>query len=65
VATLARLVEAAGFEVEASLRPVPSSDERELTEKIEALFFFVDALPRRRRAPLRYPLFRATKNVSR
>ena len=63
VATLARLLQAAGFEVEANLRPVPSTDERALTEKIEALFSFVDALPRRRRAPLRYPVFRATKSV--
>jgi transcriptional regulator with XRE-family HTH domain len=63
VATLARLLQAAGFEVEANLRPVPSTDERELTEKIEALFSFVDALPRRRRAPLRYPIFRAAKRV--
>lgn len=63
VATLARLLKAAGFEVEANLRPVPSTDERELTEKIEALFSFVNALPRRRRPPLRYPIFRAAKSV--
>ena len=62
VDTLARLLQAAGFEVEANLRPVPLTDERELTEKIEALFSFVDALPRRRRAPLRYPLFRSAKS---
>jgi hypothetical protein len=47
------------------LRPVPSIDERELVEKIEALFFFVDALPRRRRGPLRYPEFGAAGTVSR
>lgn len=63
VATLERLLKAAGFEVEANLRPVPSTDERELTEKIEALFSFVNALPRRRRASLRYPIFRAAKSV--
>ena len=63
VSTLARLLRAAGFEVEANLRPVPSADERELTEKIEALFSFVEALPRRRQAPLRYPVFRAAKGV--
>jgi transcriptional regulator with XRE-family HTH domain len=63
VSTLARLLRAAGFEVEANLRPVPSTDERELTEKIEVLFSFVEALPRRRRAPLRYPVFRAAKRV--
>ena len=62
VSTLTRLLRAAGFEAEANLRPVPTSDERELTEKIEALFCFVDALPRHRRGPLRYPAFHATKN---
>jgi hypothetical protein len=45
------------------LRPVPPIDERELVEKIEALFSFVDALPRRRRGPLRYPEFGATETV--
>src|ERR1700736_1264427 len=34
VSTLARLLRAAGFEAEATLRPVPSTDEREVTEKI-------------------------------
>ncbi len=63
VATLGRLLKAAGFEVEANLRPVPSTDEPELTEKIEALFTFVDALPRRRRAPLRYPIFPAVETL--
>jgi transcriptional regulator with XRE-family HTH domain len=65
VVTLARLLHAAGFEVEANLRPVPANDERMLTEKIEALFSFIDALPRRRRAPLRYPIFRATNSPTR
>jgi transcriptional regulator with XRE-family HTH domain len=65
VATLARLLRAAGFEAEANLRPVPSTDERQLTEKIEALFAFVDALPRRQRDPLRYPAFGAAKRVGR
>jgi len=63
VVTLSRLLRAAGFEVEANLRPVPSVNERELAEKIEALFSFVDALPRRRRGPLRYPEFGAAVTV--
>jgi transcriptional regulator with XRE-family HTH domain len=61
VATLERLLRAAGFEAEVNLRPVPPTDERELTEKIEALFSFVDTLPRRRRGPLRYPVFGAAE----
>jgi transcriptional regulator with XRE-family HTH domain len=60
VSTLERLLRAAGFEVDVNLRPVPPTDERELTEKIEALFIFVDALPRRQRGPLRYPEFGTT-----
>jgi transcriptional regulator with XRE-family HTH domain len=63
VATLGRLLWAAGFEVEANLRPVPPIDERELAEKIEALLSFVDALPRRRRGPLRYPEFGAAERI--
>jgi len=63
VVTLSRLLRAAGFEVEANLRPVTSMNERELAEKIEALFSFVDALPRRRRGPLRYPEFGAAVTV--
>jgi uncharacterized protein len=59
VTTLTRLLQAAGFEAEVSLRSVPSTDEKELTEKIEALFSFVDTLPRRRRGSLRYPVFGA------
>ncbi len=65
VSTLARLLRAAGFEAEANLRPVPSTDERELTQKIEALFSFVDVLPRRRRGTLSYPVFRAQNNAGR
>jgi len=57
VAILGRLLRAAGFEAEVSLRPAPPDDERELTEKIEALFAFVDALPRRQRGPLEFPVF--------
>ena len=60
VATLERLLRAAGFETEVNLRPEPRYDERELTEKIEALFSFVDALPRRQRGALDYPIFGAT-----
>ena len=57
VATLERLLRAAGFEAEVNLRPAPPNDERELTDKIEVLFSFVDALPRRQRGPLDYPRF--------
>jgi transcriptional regulator with XRE-family HTH domain len=65
VSTLVRLLRAADFEVEASLRPVPPSDERELAEKIEALFSFVDALPRRQRGPLDYPVFGVAGTIRR
>jgi transcriptional regulator with XRE-family HTH domain len=65
VVTLGRLLRAAGFEVEANLRPVPSPDERELAEKIEALFSFVDSVPRRRRGPLSYPVFGPAESVRR
>lgn len=61
VSTLSRVLRAAGFEAEANLRPLPSADERELAEKIEALFSFVDVLPRRQRGPLRYPVFGVAK----
>ena len=61
VATLERLLRAAGFEADVSLRPAAPQDERELAEKIEALFFFVDALPRRQRGPLTYPIFGANR----
>ena len=57
VSTLERLVRAAGYEIEVHLRPAPTDDEAELTQKVEALFTFVDALPRRRRGPLEYPVF--------
>jgi transcriptional regulator with XRE-family HTH domain len=65
VSTLARLLRAAGFEAEANLRPVPTTDERELGEKIEALFSFVDVLPRGQRRSLRYPVFGAVKTAGR
>jgi len=65
VATLERLLRAAGFEADVSLRPAPPNDERELTAKIEALFSFVDALPRRHRGPLRYPIFGANRATGR
>jgi hypothetical protein len=62
---LERLLRAAGFEADVNLRPAPADDERELTAKIEALFSFVDALPRRRRGPLEYPPFGATTATGR
>ena len=61
VSTLDRLLRAAGFEVEVNLRKASPNDEQELTEKIEALFSFVDALPRRQRGPLTYPKFGAMR----
>ncbi len=60
VATLTRLLRAAGFEPEATLRPVAAVDEEELAQKIEALFSFVDVLPRRPRGSLRFPVFGAS-----
>jgi len=65
VTTLERLLLAAGFEAEANLRPIPTTDEVKLTEKIEALFSFVDVLPRRQRGPLRYPAFPAARTTRR
>ncbi len=65
VSTLSRLLRAAGFEVEANLRPMPTADEQQLAEKIEALFSFVDVLPRGQRGPLRYPVFGAAKAAGR
>jgi hypothetical protein len=58
---LDRLLRAAGFELEVNLRTASPNDEPELTEKIEALFSFVDALPRRQRSPLAYPKFGAAR----
>jgi hypothetical protein len=65
VSTLERLLRAAGFEAEAHLRPVTPTEDRERTEKIEALFSFVDALPRRQRGPLSYPVFGAANRTRR
>lgn len=61
VATLVRLLRAAGFAAEASLRPVQEDDEQERAEKIEALFAFADLLPKGDRAPLAFPVFRTPK----
>ena len=65
VATLARLLRAAGFEAQTSLTPAPAGDERELAEKIEALFALVDILPRARRGSLKYPVFPPAKRAVR
>lgn len=65
VATLSRLLRAAGFEAEANLRPMPTADEQQLAEKLEALFSFVDVLPRGKRGPLRFPVFGAAKAAGR
>jgi uncharacterized protein len=61
VATLARLLRAAGFRAEASLRPAQEDDEQDRVEKIEALFAFVNVLPRGERGPLTFPAFRTPK----
>jgi transcriptional regulator with XRE-family HTH domain len=63
VVTLDRLLRAAGFEAEAVLRRVPPGNEREFAEKIEALFGFVDALPRSQRGPLAYPEFGVVRPI--
>jgi hypothetical protein len=63
VVTLGRLLRAAGFVADAQLRPLPSRDDPARAEKIEALFSFVDTLPRRSRGPLRYPPFGSAETV--
>ncbi len=65
VATLTRLLRAAGFEPEAALRPAAATDEQELAQKIQALFAFVDVLPRARRGPLTFPVFGAVNQTDR
>jgi hypothetical protein len=57
VATLARLLLAAGFEAEVSLVPASSEDDRTRAAKIEALMAFTDALPRSPRGRLDVPVF--------
>ncbi len=57
VATLTRLLRAAGFDPEVSLRTAPADDERRRAEAIEALLAFADALPRSAWGPLDYPVF--------
>ncbi len=57
VATLSRLLQAAGFEAAVSLRAAPGADERARADTIEALLSFTDELPRVRRGPLDYPVF--------
>ena len=57
VATLTRLLRAAGFEAQVALRPAPAEDDRARTAAIEALMAFTDALPRSARGPLGYPVF--------
>ncbi len=57
VQTLQRLLDAAGFEAEVTLRPKYLDDEQARREKIEAIFAFVDEMPRRHRGELRFPRF--------
>lgn len=57
VATLARLLRAAGFTAEANLQAVQEDDEQDRAQKIEALFAFADVLPRGERGPLAFPVF--------
>ena len=65
MATLERLLRAAGFTAAATLRPVPEDDEQDRTQKIEALFAFTNVLPRGERGPLTFPVFRTPKTTAR
>jgi transcriptional regulator with XRE-family HTH domain len=65
VATLARLLRAAGFTAEISLLPVQDDDQQDRTERIEALFAFTDILPRGERGPLTFPVFRTPRATAR
>jgi transcriptional regulator with XRE-family HTH domain len=64
VSTLTRLLRAAGFEPEVSLRPVPGEDRGDRAAVIESLLAFTDALPRSARGPLRYPPFGSCKRLA-
>jgi transcriptional regulator with XRE-family HTH domain len=57
VATLTRLLRAAGFETQVSLRPAGTGDDPARAATIEALLAFTDALPRAAPGPLDYPAF--------
>jgi hypothetical protein len=57
VATLSRLLRAAGFEAEVALRRVGDTDDRQRAAAIEALLAFTDQMPRERRGPLDAPVF--------
>lgn len=57
VATLTRLLRAAGFDAEVALRPAPPEADRERAAKIEALLAFTDELPRATRGALDGPVF--------
>ncbi|MGA2837687.1 MAG: helix-turn-helix transcriptional regulator [Acidimicrobiales bacterium] len=57
VATLVRLLQAAGFDAEVSLRHTPAEDDEARADTIEALLDFTDALPRSERGTLDYPVF--------
>ncbi len=50
VETLKRLIEAAGFDIQVSLRPRLPEDEGARRAKIETLLRFTDSLPRQRRS---------------
>lgn len=57
VVTLTRLLQAAGFDAEVTLRPATTEDDRGRATTIEALMAFTDALPRTERGPLDCPVF--------
>jgi len=60
VETLKRILKAAGFTAEVSLRPVLGGDQASRRAKIEALFAFTDELPRQARDTLSFPRFPAS-----
>ncbi|HLN17217.1 MAG TPA: helix-turn-helix transcriptional regulator [Acidimicrobiales bacterium] len=57
VATLTRLLRAAGFDAQVSLQGTGSAEDAERGAAIEALLVFTDGLPRAERGSLGYPVF--------
>ncbi len=57
VATLTRLLKAAGFDAQVSLRPASDEDDGARAAMVEALLAFSDELPRAEPGPLAYPVF--------
>jgi len=57
VATLTRLLRAAGLDARVSLQSIGGAAEGERAAAIEALLVFTDGLPRAERGSLGYPVF--------